>query len=57
MSLEDYKKKVKEHLINKMNFTEEDANKLMTIYDPDFEEFLEKGYSALGAASAMLAGY
>ena len=57
MSLEEYKKKVKECLITKGNYTEEEANELMKLYEPDFKEFLEKEYSPLQAMSAMMAGY
>jgi hypothetical protein len=43
--------------MERANYTEEGANKLMKIYDEDFPELLEQGYSVLGAMSAIMMGY
>ena len=39
------------------NYTEADANKLMTTYEDDFQEFLSNNWSPAGAATAMMQGY
>lgn len=58
LSLEEYKQKVRECLINIQNCTVDDANKLMDDYDDDFEEALyEFTWSPITMASAMLMGY
>ena len=57
MTLEEYKKKVEEHLVKKCNYTTERAKKLIALYEPDFPEFLKEKYSPAGAAAAMIAGY
>ena len=57
MTLEEYKKKVEEHLVKECNFTTQRAKKLMALYEEDFPQFLKDNWSPLTAASAMLAGY
>lgn len=58
MTLEEYKKKVGEHLIKKCNFTAQRAKKLIAVYEKDFPQFLIKdNWSPLTVASAMIAGY
>ncbi len=57
MTLEEYKKKVEEHLVKKCNFTTQSAKKLIALYEEDFPQFLKDNWSPLTAASAMIAGY
>lgn len=57
MSLEEYKKEIKKFLINKNNYTEENANKLIENYKEEIKEFLRKELSPAGAGTAMMQGY
>ena len=57
MTLEEYKKKVEEHLVKKCNFTTQSTKKLIVLYEEDFPQFLKDNWSPLTAASAMIAGY
>lgn len=58
MSLEDYKKKVREHLTERCNCTGQEADRLMNIYDDDFQEALEKfSWTPATMAGAMIFGY
>ncbi len=55
MTLEEYKKKVKEELV-KAGYPQQ-AEFLMKEYDEDMETFLKDGWSPLETASAMEMGY
>jgi len=55
MNLENFKKKVEENL--KQMVGEKEAERLMTIYEEDFPEFLRKKSSAAATATAMIMGY
>ena len=58
MTLEEYKQKVREYLMKTYNCTGLDANKLMTDYESDFPEALEKFlWSPKTMALAMQKGY
>ncbi|MBQ6283112.1 MAG: hypothetical protein IJK66_06275 [Bacilli bacterium] len=52
-----YKAKVKKFLMDKNNYTEESADELMGLYEDDFKEFLDNGWSPGCAATAMRMGY
>ena len=57
MNLEDYKQKVKECLMTTHKHTTREAERLMTLYEDDFPEFLNDKWKPSVAASAMIAGY
>jgi len=57
MTLEEYKKKVLQCLMENCNFTEEAAKKYLTIYSEDFPEFIEKKFTPAEAAMAIVMGY
>ena len=56
-SMEKYKKKVKKFLMEKNNYTEKRADKLIKLYEDDFEEFYNNGWEPSVAATAMRMGY
>ncbi len=55
MNLENFKKKVEENL--KQRVGEKEAERLMTIYEEDFPEFLQKRFGVVATATAMIMGY
>ena len=55
--LEDYKKSVEDFLLNKLHYSTEVVQELMTEYSPDFPEFLENGWNAATVATAMSRGF
>lgn len=57
MTLEEYKKKVEEHLVKECHFTTQRAKKLIALYEEDFQQFLKENWSPLTMASVMIAGY
>lgn len=58
MSLEDYKKEVKECLTGRCNCTGQEADRLMNLYSDDFQEALEKfSWTPATMAGAMIFGY
>lgn len=58
MDLETYKQKVRECLIKEQNCTEQYAEKLMKLYEDDFQEALyDYTWTPQTMASAMTMGY
>lgn len=55
MNIMDYKDSVKLVLLNTIN--KEEADRLISEYKDDFDEFLNLNLSPEAAASAILAGY
>ena len=57
MSLESYKKKVRECLIKNYKHTIQENDRLMTLYEDDFQEFLDDKWEPSLVATAMVMGY
>ena len=57
MSLEVYKQKVEDFLMKNCNYTEAEAQKLMTYYDDDFQKFFQENWGLSTVAAAMIMGY
>ena len=57
MSLDEYKKKVEEYLLKKLQFSTKEAKKLITDYEIDFPMFWEDGWEPEVAGCAMIHGY
>ena len=58
MTLEDYKKKVEQCLMTTYNCTTQETNRLMALYEDDFQEALSQfSWSPKTMALAMLKGY
>ena len=55
--LEDYKKTVETYLISNCNYTEADAKELIEMYEEDFPQFYQEGWSKALVATAMEMGY
>ena len=57
MSLEDYKQKVRECLTKNYKHTVQENERLMKLYEDDFQEFLSDRWEPSVAATAMVMGY
>ncbi len=55
MNLESFKKQVEKNLVTRVG--EKEAKRLMTIYEEDFPEFLQKRFGVVATATAMIMGY
>lgn len=54
MDLETYKQKVKEFLRMNFNDTTGETERLMALYEDDFQEFFDDKWKPLTAATAMI---
>ena len=57
MNLETYKQKVRECLITNYKGTTQEPDRLMTLYEDDFQEFLNDKWEPSLAATAMIMSY
>lgn len=55
MSLEDFKKRVEANLTQRVG--KKESARLMTLYESDFPELLEKKLSIVATATTLIMGY
>ena len=57
MNLDDFKKKVEECLWTNYKHTTQERNRLMKLYENDFQEFFQDKWDPLLVATAMVNSY
>lgn len=57
INFEEYKKQIRNFLIETWHYTLDGANKLMKSYEDDLPEFFETGWKPNEAGFAMIIGY
>ena len=57
MHLETYKQKVRDCLTENYKHTTQENDRLMKLYEEDFQEFLDDKWEPSVAATAMVMGY
>ncbi len=54
MTLEEYKRQIREHSIKHLHLSKEVVEESMKLYEPDFQTFLDENLSVALVATGML---
>ena len=54
MTLEEYKRQIREHSIKHLHRSKEAVEESMKLYEPDFQTFLDENWSVAEVATGMI---
>ncbi len=54
MTLEEYKRQIREHSIKHLHCSKEEVEESMKLYESDFQTFLDENWSVAAVATGMI---